>query len=471
MFRILTKTGVENTNDDGVRDSFFNSGMRSGIVKGSLNECNLFASASNVLAIDTCELRLCGHRVVIDEVYSISLATKPQNNTRYSIVATINNTDEVKFSIDIQLSTTPLIQTNLNKTTGTYQLELGKFTLTTDGTIEDVVRTADLITGGVGNSEGNADFQIGNVVTNEIKYDLNAEVDIEKRYDAETKQTLVDITIQSPTDFSELKQELEDGLGKTINNIEKTGTSGVVDTYTITLTNGDTKTFSVTNGVSITDISKTSSSGLVDTYTISFNDNTKRTFIVKNGEKGEKGEKGDTGATGPQGEVGPQGPQGEQGVEVFQSTGTSTAGTMSQNAVTTELNNKADNTLSNVTYPAITAGETTTGTADRVIKQYMSSDGLTWYRLWASGWKECGGMVTGNKNTDITVTVPLPSGFGNTNYNVQMTNIWLSSGGHGGVWDPGGFSSRTNSTFVASFTTFSDSVPKTVSAQYYACGY
>lgn len=223
MFRILTKTGVENTNDDGVRDSFFNSGMRSGIVKGSLNECNLFASASNVLAIDTCELRLCGHRVVIDEVYSISFSTKPQYNTRYSIIATINNTDNIQFSIDIQSSTTQLVQANLNKTTGKYQLELGKFTLTTDGTIEDVVRTADLITGGVGNGDSNADFQIGNVITNEIKYDLNAEIDIEKRYDTATKQTFVDITIQSPTDFSELKQELNDLITNSITTALNTG--------------------------------------------------------------------------------------------------------------------------------------------------------------------------------------------------------------------------------------------------------
>ena len=37
----------------------------------------------------------------------------------------------------------------------------------------------------------------------------------------------------------------EDGTG--IANIAKTSTSGIVDTYTITLTNGDTYTFTVTN--------------------------------------------------------------------------------------------------------------------------------------------------------------------------------------------------------------------------------
>lgn len=41
--------------------------------------------------------------------------------------------------------------------------------------------------------------------------------------------------------------EGEDGVG--ISSIEKTSTNGLVDTYTITLTNGDTATFTVTNGV------------------------------------------------------------------------------------------------------------------------------------------------------------------------------------------------------------------------------
>lgn len=41
----------------------------------------------------------------------------------------------------------------------------------------------------------------------------------------------------------------EDGVG--IVDIAKTGTSGLVDTYTITLSNGNTKTFTVTNGQGI----------------------------------------------------------------------------------------------------------------------------------------------------------------------------------------------------------------------------
>ena len=75
--------------------------------------------------------------------------------------------------------------------------------------------------------------------------------------------------------------------GQSIKEIKKTGTSGLVDTYTITLTDGTTSTFSVTNGKEISSISKTGTSGLTDTYTIMFNDNTTSTFTVTNGAKGD----------------------------------------------------------------------------------------------------------------------------------------------------------------------------------------
>lgn len=78
--------------------------------------------------------------------------------------------------------------------------------------------------------------------------------------------------------------------GQSIKKIIKTSTSGLVDTYTITLTDGTTSTFTVTNGKGIASISKTGTSGLVDTYTIWFNDGTTSTFTVANGAKGDKGD-------------------------------------------------------------------------------------------------------------------------------------------------------------------------------------
>ena len=94
--------------------------------------------------------------------------------------------------------------------------------------------------------------------------------------------------------------------GKSIKEIKKTSTSGLVDTYTITMTDGTTSTFKVTNrnGNGISSISKTGTSGLVDTYTITLTDGTKPTFTVTNGAKGDKGD------TGPQGSQGVKGQDG-----------------------------------------------------------------------------------------------------------------------------------------------------------------
>ena len=139
------------------------------------------------------------------------------------------------------------------------------------------------------------------------------------------------------------------------------------------------------------------------------------------------------------------------------------------NMVTALTNSKANNDLANVTYPSITAGSTTSGSGDRVVEQYLSSDGKTWYRKWASGWKECGFFVSGNKNTDIPVTTPIT--FSNTNYIIQMTNVWTSSGAHAGAWDPGGFKHKTTNSFVASFTAWNSNVPTNVQCQVYCCGY
>ena len=56
------------------------------------------------------------------------------------------------------------------------------------------------------------------------------------------------------------------------------------------------------DGRGISKIEKTSSSGLVDTYTATFSDGSAAgSFTVTNGAKGDRGEKGETGATGATG--------------------------------------------------------------------------------------------------------------------------------------------------------------------------
>ena len=72
--------------------------------------------------------------------------------------------------------------------------------------------------------------------------------------------------------------------GKAIVSIEKTGTVGLVDTYTITYNDADTDTFTVSNGKGIASIAKTGTNVLVDTYTVTFNDGSTTTFTVTNGK-------------------------------------------------------------------------------------------------------------------------------------------------------------------------------------------
>lgn len=50
-------------------------------------------------------------------------------------------------------------------------------------------------------------------------------------------------------------------------------------------------------GASIKSIEKTTTDGLIDTYTVKLTNGTEQKFYVTNGRDGEKGEKGDTGNT------------------------------------------------------------------------------------------------------------------------------------------------------------------------------
>ena len=84
----------------------------------------------------------------------------------------------------------------------------------------------------------------------------------------------------------------DDGVG--ITSITKSATVGNVDTYTILYTDGNTDSFTVTNGtdgengVGIASITKTGTVGLVDTYTILYTDGSSTTFDVTNGVVGNK---------------------------------------------------------------------------------------------------------------------------------------------------------------------------------------
>lgn len=200
--KILTQNSIQVTNIDGARENNFSAGNRSGIIKGAFNQGNFFNASSNVIALDSCELLISGHRVVIDSAESITLNNRPVSPTRYSMVAEIvvDNSSTPTFRLFIQNSSIALRQENLYKTAngaGTYQVEIGKFTLTTSGIITDVVRTVDIITGGKGDIDSGV-INIGNITTNTLDAGMEAEFDIEQRYDADTMKTYTDFNVSIP---------------------------------------------------------------------------------------------------------------------------------------------------------------------------------------------------------------------------------------------------------------------------------
>lgn len=72
--------------------------------------------------------------------------------------------------------------------------------------------------------------------------------------------------------------------GTSINNITYVSSSGDVDTYRITMSNGNQYNFTVTNGSSIQSITLTSQSALTDTYTVLLTNGNTSTFTVTNGK-------------------------------------------------------------------------------------------------------------------------------------------------------------------------------------------
>ncbi len=155
--------------------------------------------------------------------------------------------------------------------------------------------------------------------------------------------------------FESMKGETGD-VGSRVHSIKKTKTEGLVDTYTITYTDGTKSTFAVTNGEKgeqgeqgiqgiqgvkgddghtpiitieggywyidgvntnqlaqgvqgntgngISAVTLTKTEGLVDTYTITYTNGDTTTFTVTNGKKGEQGEQGIQGIQGVKGDDG-----------------------------------------------------------------------------------------------------------------------------------------------------------------------
>lgn len=110
-------------------------------------------------------------------------------------------------------------------------------------------------------------------------------------YNGNSYYAKVDTIGHLPTDTTYWQLVAEKGnvgpiglTGNGISTITKTSTTGLVDTYTITYTNGNTTTFNVSNGNGIDRIEKTATVGNKDTYTIYFTNGSTTTYEVSNGE-------------------------------------------------------------------------------------------------------------------------------------------------------------------------------------------
>ena len=102
-----------------------------------------------------------------------------------------------------------------------------------------------------------------------------------------------------------------------------------------------------------------------------------------------------------------------QGSILYSTTGQNTNGAMTQKATTDALNTKPDKTLMNIATESYVDNQVVNA-PDVVISYYYGSDG--WYRLYKSGWLECGGSVTSSTSGTQTKTLPGGISFEDTNY-------------------------------------------------------
>ena len=248
--------------------------------------------------------------------------------------------------------------------------------------------------------------------------ELNREVSIEQvDYNIDINDNNYTIEIETPKEYIlELNEQGPQGLtgpqgetgprGSGIESIEKTSSSGLVDTYTITYEDGDTDTFDVTNGAAAT----------ISVGTVTTGEPGTDATVVNSGTSGEavfdftipQGAKGDTGSTGATGATG-------NGIASISKTGTS--GLVDTYTITYTNGNTATFTVTNGQDGAdgqdgsaatITVGTTTTGgagTSASVVNSGTSSAAVLDFTIPKGDKGETGSTgATGNGIVSITKT-------------------------------------------------------------------
>ena len=171
-YKILEANGVDNENVDGAALNHFIARNKSGIIGGVLSECALTATGSQV-GISPGLLMICGIRVKITDMEMLGISALPVEPTKYQIVAQVMLTSngDIDFSLFLQLPAT-LAQDELYvSNSGRYQIELGRFTHETDGSISGLTKTINTIsdidnggTSGIVEWDGTAIYKKGDVV-------------------------------------------------------------------------------------------------------------------------------------------------------------------------------------------------------------------------------------------------------------------------------------------------------------------
>lgn len=197
MIKILTNNAVENTNINGAAFNRFAAGNRDGYVVNVLNS-GAMVHTTNTITLSSGELLICGHQIWIEDSKDWTFNNLPSNPINYQIIAQIVVSDSgvVEFSFVVQ-ETQDLVQDELFKTAsgnGTYQVEIARFVLGSDG-ISEFKRTVKSIVGG---SSGGDRIHVGTIETVELSPDSEPYVYITERYEPDDKIWYTDFRFGIP---------------------------------------------------------------------------------------------------------------------------------------------------------------------------------------------------------------------------------------------------------------------------------
>lgn len=147
---------------------------------------------------------------------------------------------------------------------------------------------------------------------------------------------------------------------------------------------------------------------------------------------------------------------------------------------TTSINGLAQELTNLKNALPVQSNTTRTGQNDTVVEYYMSSDNKTWYRKWASGWKECGVYTTATinppasgANKEVTPALELPITYSNTQYTIMLQNSWENDFGHRYFWstDKSAVTVNTIPLVIVACTNATLPNPTKVGCFVYCCGY